>query len=122
MIAFFCGDTMSYINGYFLLHEYLYLFPFQIFCQFCHGSGPMTDTILDFLAQLGKALVVAFRDEDGVVAEAFGAVFLSGNTAVHDALKLVDLLDAGATAGTHVLLLDVADDGAEAGFSVLFSV
>ncbi len=41
---------------------------------------------------------------------------------VYDAVKLMDLLDAGAAARAYILLLDVADDGAEAGLSVLLAI
>ncbi len=75
----------------------------------------MADAVLDFLTQLGKTLVVAFWNEDRVVAEAFGAMLLGSDMTVYDAVKLMDLLDAGAAARTYILLLDVADDGAEAG-------
>ena len=82
----------------------------------------MADTVLDFLTQLGEALVVAFRYEDWVVAEAFGTMLLGGDMTVYDTLELVDFLDACAAARTYILLLNVADDGAETGFSILFSI
>ncbi len=40
----------------------------------------MADAVLDFLTQLGEALVVAFWYEDWVVAETFGAVLLGGDS------------------------------------------
>lgn len=80
----------------------------------------MADAILDFLTQLGEALVVAFRYEYGVVAETFGAVLLGGDGTVHDALKLVDFLDAGATTRAHVLFLYVTNNGAETAWRFSF--
>ena len=82
----------------------------------------MADAVLDFFAQFSKTLVVAFWYEDRVVAEAFGTMLLGGNAAVYDTLELVDLLDAGTAARTHILLLYIADDGTETGFTVLFSI
>ena len=82
----------------------------------------MADAVLDFLTQLGKALIIAFWYEDWVVAEAFGAVLLGGDVTIHDAVKLMNLLDAGAAARAYILLFDVADDGAETSFSILFSI
>ena len=82
----------------------------------------MADAVLDFLTQLGKALVIAFRNEDWVVAEAFGTMLLGGDMTVYDTLELVDFLDAGAAARTYILLLDVADNGAEAGLAVFFTI
>ena len=82
----------------------------------------MADAVLDFLTQLSKTLVISFRNEDWVVAEAFGTMFLGGDMAVYDTLELVNLLDAGAAARTYILLLDVADNGTEASLAVLFSI
>lgn len=82
----------------------------------------MADAVLDFLTQLGETLVVAFRNEDRVVAETFGAVLFGSDRTVYDAVKLMDFLDAGAAARADILLLDVADHGAEAGLSVLLSI
>ena len=82
----------------------------------------MADAVLDFLAQFGKALVVAFRNENRVVAEAFRAVLLGSDRTVYDAVKLMDFLDAGAAARADILLLDVADHGTESGLSVLLSI
>lgn len=94
----------------------------QIFHEFLHGSGSVADAVLDFLTQLSKTLVIAFRNEDWVVAEAFGTMFLGGDMAVYDTLELVDFLDAGAAARTYILLLDVADNSAEAGLAVFLTV
>ncbi len=52
----------------------------------------MADAVLDFLTQLGKTLVVAFRNEDRVVAETFGAVLFGSDMTVYDAVKLMDFL------------------------------
>ncbi len=82
----------------------------------------MADAVLDFLTQLGKALVVAFRNENRVVAEAFRAVLLGSDRTVYDAVKLMDFLDAGTSARTYILLLYVADNGTEASLSVLFPI
>ena len=82
----------------------------------------MADAVLDFLTQLSKALIVAFRYENRIVAEAFGAMLLGGDMAVYDTLELVNFLDAGAAARTYILLLDVADNGAEAGLAVFLAV
>ena len=79
----------------------------------------MADAVLDFLTQLGKALVVAFRNENRVVAEAFRAVLLGSDRTVYDAVKLMDFLDAGAAARADILLLDVADHGTESGLSLI---
>ena len=79
----------------------------------------MADAVLDFLTQLSKTLVIFFRNEDWVVAEAFGTMLLGGDIAVYDTFELVNFLDAGAAARTYILLLDVADNGAEAGLAVL---
>ena len=48
----------------------------------------MADAVLDFLTQLGETLVVAFRNEDRVVAETFGAVFLGSDMTLYDTIKL----------------------------------
>ena len=53
----------------------------------------MADAVLDFLTQLGETLVVAFRYEDRVVAETFGAVLFGSDRTVYDAVKLMDFLD-----------------------------
>ena len=98
------------------------LFLLQVFCQLSHGSCSMADAVLDFFAQFSKTLVVAFWYEDRVIAETFCAVFLGGDAAVYYTLELVDLLDAGTAARTHILLLYIADDGTETGFAVLFSI
>ena len=82
----------------------------------------MADAVLDFLTQLGKALVVAFWYEDWVVAEAFGAVLFGGDGAVYDAVKLMNLLDTGAAARTNILLFYVADDGAKASLAVFLAI
>lgn len=82
----------------------------------------MADAVLDFLTQLSKALIIAFRYEDWVVAEAFGTMLLGGDMAVYDTLELVDFLDAGAAARTYILLLDVADNSAEAGLAVFLTI
>ena len=82
----------------------------------------MADAVLDFLTQLGETLVVAFRNEDRVVAETFGAVFLGSDMTLYDTIKLMDFLDAGAASRADILLLDVADHGTESGLSVLLSI
>ena len=82
----------------------------------------MADAVLDFLTQLGETLVVAFRNEDRVVAETFGAVLFGSDRTVYDAVKLMDFLDAGASARADILLLDVADYGTESCLSVLLSI
>ena len=58
----------------------------------------MADAVLDFLTQLSKTLVIFFRNEDWVVAEAFGTMLLGGDIAVYDTFELVNFLDAGAAA------------------------
>lgn len=61
----------------------------------------MADAVLDFLTQLSKTLVISFRNEDWVVAEAFGTMLLGGDMAVYDTFELVDFLDAGAAWDIH---------------------
>jgi hypothetical protein len=65
----------------------------------------MTDMVLDIHTQFGKGLVVAIRLEDGIVAETLSSPTLSDNLTLDDSLELVDLLDAGTTTGTDILLL-----------------
>ena len=80
----------------FCIEQECILFLFQIFYQFSHGSGSVTDAVLDFLTQLSKTLVISFRNEDWVVAEAFGTMLLGGDMAVYDTFELVNFLDVGA--------------------------
>ena len=49
------------------------------------------EAALTMLEILSKTLVISFRNEDWVVAEAFGTMFLGGDMAVYDTLELVDL-------------------------------
>ena len=65
----------------------------------------MADVVLDVHTKFSEGLVIAVRLEDGVVAEALSSPALSDDFTLNDALKLMDILDSGTTAGTDILLL-----------------
>lgn len=47
-----------------------------------HGSCPVAYLVLHALSKLGKALVIAFGNEDGIIAEATGAMLTIVYTAI----------------------------------------
>lgn len=77
----------------------------KIICQFLGGAGAMADLVFDFLAQLGKSLLVTFGPEDGIIAEAPHSTLLMGYLALYDAFEQVFLFDARTAAGADILLL-----------------
>ena len=56
-------------------------------CKLLHCPCAVRDVVLYARTELGEGLVVAFRLEDRVVAEAFSAVFLGSNCSVYDTLE-----------------------------------
>ena len=55
--------------------------------KFLHGTGAVRDMVLYLAAQFGKGLVVAFRLEDRIVAEALSSPTLTYDGTVDDAFK-----------------------------------
>ena len=64
----------------------------------------MADVVLDVHTKFSEGLVIAVRLEDGIVAETLPSLALTDNLTIDDALKLMDILDSGATARTDILL------------------
>ena len=65
------------------------------------SQGPVTDVVLDVVAQFGKGAVVTLRLEDGVIAKSTVAPFLFRDRTTDDALEemllpLPDERDCGA--------------------------
>ena len=55
--------------------------------KFLHGTGAVRDMVLYLAAQFGKGLVVAFRLEDRIVAEALSSPTLTYDGTVDDAFE-----------------------------------
>ena len=66
----------------------------------------MADGVLDFSRQFGEGAVVAFGDEERVVAKTAVAVFGFGYCATHDTFDLLGL--AAADQGDHCAEASVA--------------
>ena len=70
-----------YISGLFFVYEPV--------GEFFHGLCPVAYLVFYLFPEFRKALVVALRDEDGVIAEAFRSMLLMGDAAFHDALETI---------------------------------
>ena len=62
---------------------------FQEKSQLFDGACTMTDFVFNGFSQLGKALIIAVGNEDGVVTKALLPVFLGSNVACDDAFELM---------------------------------
>ena len=59
----------------------------EIFCELRYSTCTVRNAVLDVHTELCERLCVAFGHEDGVVAEAFGALLLGGNGSAYYALE-----------------------------------
>ena len=64
----------------------------SLFLQVCgkllHGTRTVRDGVLNLLTKFGKALVIAVRNEDWIIAETLSAMLLSGNMSTYLAFEL----------------------------------
>ena len=67
----------------------------ETFRQLLHSPCSMADLVFDFLTKFGKTLVVAFGDEDRVVAKASRATFFGGYLPFNNTFKKRLMIAAG---------------------------
>lgn len=86
------GMLRTFTANFFL--SGLFYFPDEFFQR----TAAVGNLVFDFVAEFGKGLLIAFGDENRIVAESFVAARFFGNFAVNPAFKQLYLLVGAASA------------------------